>query len=98
MNSADAYISYSIAVFVVVLITGCILNLLEQHYVFQLLGIAFFFTYSIFRSFSIFQNNFNVSPREVYIALLPMLVGISACLISMVLGFWIFPHIRKKAR
>jgi hypothetical protein len=96
MGDVGAYISYSAAVFVIVLLTGCIVNLLKYHFIFQLAGIAFFFTYSIFRLTDWLKTNTNISLRDMYFNILPTLSGISACLISMVLGFWMFPYIRKK--
>lgn len=96
MLDIKMYISYSITVFIVILISGCILNLLKYHFVFQIFGIAFFFTYLVFNSiFEIWHKN-DVNLNEVYIMSLPMLTGVSACLISMALGFWIFPPIRKR--
>lgn len=92
----DVYISYSIAVFVIVFLSGLIVNLLEKHYIFQLLGIAFFFMYTILKSLSILNIDDNISFKEFYITSLPMLMGIAACLISMVLGFWLFPTIRDR--
>ena len=92
----DKDISYSIAVFMVIFLAGLALNLLRRHYIFQLLGIAFLFMYTVIRSVYILQVNVDITFREFYISSLPMLMGISACLTSMVLGFWLFPHIRRK--
>ena len=88
--------SYSIAVFVIILIAGCAVNLLVQHYIFQLLGIAFFFTYIIINSAMFVENTYDVAFTDLFYRSLPSLFGISACLISMTLGFWIFPSIRSK--
>lgn len=96
MLDSASIISYSIWVFVIVLISGCILNLLKQHYIFQLAGIAFFFTYAVFKSMGIMRHTPDASFRELYFASLPMLTGTSACLASMLAGFWIFPSIRRK--
>ena len=89
---------YSIALFAIVLTSGCIVNLLKQHFVFQLIGIAFFFTYSLLECFFLIQKNPYVGIRELYYVLLPHLAGISACLISMAAGFWVFPPIRRRVK
>lgn len=96
MYGAEAALSYSISVFIIVLISGCVINLLRQHHIFQLTGIAFFFTYFVIKSVSNFQKNPHLSASDFFLTSLPMLMGISACLISMVIGFWIFPYVRKK--
>lgn len=89
---------YLIAVFIVVLISGCAVNLFRRHFVIQLAGIAFLFTYSIFKSFLVVKNTQYINIKEVYFSFLPSLTGIAACLVSMVLGFWVFPHIRKRIK
>jgi len=91
-------LSYSIAVFFIILIAGCAVNLLIQHYIFQLLGIAFFFTYIIVNSAIFVENTPAVTFRDLFYRSLPSLFGISACLISMTLGFWVFPAIRNRVR
>lgn len=88
--------SYSIAVFVVILISGCIINLLEQHYIIQLAGIALFFAFPLFRLLAETMDSPVISMGKIVSLFLPSLMGISACLISMVLGFWVFPQIRKR--
>ncbi len=88
--------SYSIAVFIIILIAGCAVNLLVQHYIFQLLGIAFFFTYIIINSAIFLESTYDAVFTDLFYRSLPSLSGISACLISMTLGFWIFPSIRIK--
>jgi len=88
--------SYSIAVFFIILVAGCSVNLLKQHYIFQLLGIAFFFTYIVINSTIFLESTLNVTFRDLFYRSLPSLFGISACLISLTLGFWIFPIIRNK--
>ncbi len=90
--------SYSIAVFFIILVAGCAVNLLVQHYIFQLLGIAFFFTYIVINSAVYVENTFDVTFVDLFYRSLPSLFGISACLITMTLGFWLFPSIRKKFR
>lgn len=94
----SAAFSYSIAVFVIVLIAGCAVNLLKEHYIFQLLGIAFFFTYIIINSAISIESSVDVSFRDLFYSSLPLLFGISSCLISMTLGFWLFPAIRDKIK
>ncbi len=94
----SAAVSYSIAVFFIILVSGCAVNLLKEHFVFQLLGIAFFFTYIVINSAFLFENLPDATIKDVFYRSLPSLFGISACLISMTLGFWIFPAIRKKFR
>lgn len=91
-------ISYSIAVFFIILIAGCAVNLLKQHYIFQLLGIAFFFTYIIINSVVFMAGTYDATFNNLFYRSLPSLFGISACLISMTLGFWIFPSIRTRFR
>lgn len=91
-------LSYSIAVFFIILIAGCAVNLLVQHYIFQLLGIAFFFTYIIINSTVYVENTTGTTVTALFYRSLPSLFGISACLISMTLGFWIFPSVRNKIR
>lgn len=88
--------SYSIAVFFIILIAACAVNLLKQHYVFQLLGIAFFFTFIVVNSATFLESTAEVTFRDLFYRSLPSLFGISACLISMTLGFWIFPSLREK--
>lgn len=90
--------SYSIAVFIIIFVAGCAVNLLKQHYVFQLLGIAFFFTYIIINSAIYMESAPESTFQELYYRYLPSLFGMSACLISMTIGFWIYPVLRKKFR
>ncbi|HEY5583658.1 MAG TPA: hypothetical protein VIK78_04100 [Ruminiclostridium sp.] len=90
--------SYSIAVFFIILISGCAVNLLKQHFIFQLLGIAFFFTFIVINSAIFLENAPEVTFQDLFYRSLPSLFGISACLISMTLGFWIFPAIRDKVK
>jgi hypothetical protein len=92
----DSSISYSIAVFIVVLLSASILNLYRQHYIFQITGIAFLFLTGVIKMTSLIKNNEIVSLSQLYFVLLPILSGISACLVSMSLGFWIFPFVRRK--
>ncbi|GAE87472.1 hypothetical protein [Acetivibrio straminisolvens] len=94
--NADLSISYSIAVFIVVLLAASILNLLKEHYIFQITGIAFLFMIGIIRMTSTILSNSVVSLSQLYFSLLPILSGIGACLFSMSLGFWVFPIIRRK--
>ncbi len=91
-------LSYSIAVFFIILVAGCAVNLLRQHYIFQLLGIAFFFTYILINSAIFIESAYDATFTELFYRSLPSLFGISACLISMTLGFWIFPSIRNKVK
>jgi hypothetical protein len=91
-------LSYSIAVFLIIMVAGCAVNLLRQHYLFQILGIAFFFTYLVINSAVYVESVSSTTFQAVFYRSLPSLFGISACLISMTLGFWIFPVIRGKFR
>ena len=91
-------IGYSIALFAIVLTAGCIVNLLKQHFIFQIIGIAFFFTYSIINCFILLEDKPAATIGDLYFVVLPQMTGISACLISMVIGFWIFPLIRRKIK
>ncbi len=88
--------SYSIGVFIIVLISGCAVNFIRQHYIIQLTGIAVLFTCTVLRLAHFVNTNMYTSLIDAYNISLPMLSGISACLVSMALGFWIFPVIRKK--
>lgn len=90
--------SYSIAVFFIIFFSGCAVNLLKQHYLFQLLGIAFFFTYILINSTIYIESLSDPTFKELFYRSLPSLFGISACLISMTLGFWIFPTLRSRFR
>lgn len=89
---------YSMGLFVIVLTAGCIVNLLKQHYIFQIIGIAFFFTLSIINCFLLLQDKPGATIWDLYFVILPHMTGISACLISMAAGFWIFPQIRRKIK
>lgn len=88
--------SYSIAVFLIIFIAGCSVNLLRQHYIFQLIGIAFFFTYIVVNSAIMVENTISVTFQQLFYSSLPSLFGMSACLICLALGVWIFPSIRNK--
>lgn len=88
--------SYSIAVFLIIFIAGCSVNLLKQHYIFQLIGIAFFFTYIVINSAMIVESTAGVTFYQIFYRSLPSLFGMSACLISLALGVWIFPAIRSR--
>ncbi len=96
--SMELSITYSIAFFIVVLFSACVLNLFEQHYVFQITGIAFLFMIAVVRITIIVGSDVEVSFSNIYSEILPALFSISACLISMSLGFWIFPYVRKKIK
>ncbi len=91
-------VSYSIAVFVLVLISASILNLLKQHFIFQITGIAFLFMFMIVKISILFKEDLNILLVDLYYTVLPILTAIGACLVSMALGFWIFPPIRKILR
>ena len=88
--------SYSIAVFMIIFVAGCSVNLLKQHYIFQLIGIAFFFTYIVVNSAILVDNTVNITFYQLFYKSLPSLFGMSACLICLALGVWIFPEIRSK--
>lgn len=90
--------SYSIAVFIIIFIAGFAVNLLKQHYIFQLLGIAFFFTYIIINSAVYMERTSETTFKTLFFRSMPSLFGISACLITMTLGFWLYPVLRKKIR
>ncbi len=90
--------SYSIAVFIIIFIAGFAVNLLKQHYIFQLLGIAFFFTYIIINSAFYMERTSETTFKTLFFRSMPSLFGISACLITMTLGFWLYPVLRKKIR
>lgn len=90
--------SYSIAVFIIIFIAGFAVNLLKQHYIFQLLGIAFFFTYIIINSAVYMERTSETTFKTLFFRLMPSLFGISACLITMTLGFWLYPVLRKKIK
>ncbi|AEY65490.1 hypothetical protein [Clostridium sp. BNL1100] len=90
--------SYSIAVFIIIFIAGFAVNLLRQHYIFQLLGIAFFFTYIIINTAVYMERTSETTFQTLFLRSMPSLFGISACLITMTLGFWLYPVLRKKIR
>lgn len=98
MNHPGFYISYSIAVFIIVLLSANVVNLLKQHYVFQLTGIAFFFTVFTVRCGMAFEGDPDHAIPSLLLTSLPLFSGICACLISMVLGFCVFPVIRKRMK
>lgn len=89
-------ISYSIAVFFIILFSASVLNLIKQHYVFQIIGITFLFLYSITKITLMIRNNEDIIFNDIYFAILPALSAIAACFVGMSLGFWVFPFIRKK--
>jgi len=88
-------IDYSISAFFVVLISASILNLLKQHFIFQITGIAFLFMFMIIKVSMLFKSNSNILLADLYYSILPILSSIGACLVAMALGFWIFPPIRR---
>lgn len=96
MYAAETCVSYSVTVFIIVFIAGCIVNLLKSHFVFQLTGITFFFTYALIKVNSIIRQSVEIQAGELFYGVLPLLSGISACLVSMVLGFLVFPRIRRR--
>lgn len=91
-------ISYSIAVFFLVLISASILNLLKEHFIFQITGIAFLFMFMVVKVSILFKENPNILLIDLYYSILPILTAIGACLVSLALGFWIFPPIRRFLR
>lgn len=95
MISTSFDFSYAIVVFVIVFIAGNVINLLKYHFVLQLAGIAFLFTCFTFRSISFINSGYILTANQMLYLALPMFTAISACLISMVLGFWIFPPLRR---
>ncbi len=90
--------SYSIGVFIIIFLAGFAVNLLKRHYIFQLVGIAFFFTYIIVNSAVYIERTAQTSFQTIFFRSMPSLFGISACLISMTLGFLLYPVLRKKIR
>ena len=78
-----------------VLISASILNLLKQHFIIQVTGIAFLFMFMIIKVSMELQSNSNILLVDLYYSILPILSGIGACLVAMALGFWIFPPIRR---
>lgn len=79
----------------VVLISASVLNLLKQHFIFQVTGIAFLFMFTIVKVSMLFKSDSNIKLADLYYTILPILSGIGACLVAMALGFWIFPPIRR---
>lgn len=96
MSSIESCLSYSVSVFIVVLVTSCIVNLLDKHYILQLTGIAFFSVYFFFESVSLMKEFNGLDNLQFYQALLSTAAGISACLVSMLMGFLVFPRIRNR--
>lgn len=91
-------INYSISAFFVVLFSASILNLLKQHFIFQVTGIAFLFMVLIIKVSMILKSDSNILLADLYYSILPILSSIGACLVAMALGFWIFPPIRRILR
>jgi len=73
------------------LLSASVLNLLKEHYIFQITGIAFLFIIGVIRMTLAVLDDTVVSLSQLYFTLLPILSAIAACLVSMSLGFWIFP-------
>lgn len=94
--SIDLSISYSIAFFLIALISTSVLNLFKQHYIFQITGIAFLFVSVLVKTLFIIRADSNVLFSKIYLDMLPILSSIGACIVSMALGFWVFPPIRRK--
>ncbi len=97
MPPSPAFFNYIIAMFFIVFIAACALNLLKQHYIYQLVGIAFFFVFFTFRLLSSLKKGI-ISLEYIISLSLVALSGISACLAAMALGFWIFPLVRNRFR
>lgn len=97
MPDSIAFTNYVIAVFFIVFIASCVLNLLKQHYIFQLTGITFFLLFFTVKLLIAFRKG-DLPEGFVITLAMPALSGISACFTAMVLGFWIFPAIRNKFR
>ena len=91
-------INYSISVFFVVLLSASVLNLLKQHFIFQVTGIAFLFMFMIIKVSVLFKSNSDILLVDLYYSILPVLTAIGACLVAMAFGFWIFPPIRRVLR
>lgn len=87
---------YSIGVFIIILLSGCVVNLLRHHYIIQLTGISILFIYSIIKTVYFIHTYKELDLKDLYLISLPVFSGIAACLISMVLGFWLFPAIRRR--
>ncbi len=85
---------YILAIFLIALTSCCIVNLLRQHYIIQLAGISFLITYLVLRLYYLSRSD--VTLNEFLNCSIPAMTGIAACLTGMVLGFWVFPPIRKK--
>jgi len=94
----DSIISYSFDVFIVIFIAGCAINLLEKHYIVQLCGIAFLIMITAVKALALIASYPELSRIQALSLFLPMTAGISACLASMLLGFWLFSPLRKKFR
>ncbi len=98
MNDINTCIVYSLSAFIVAFIAASSVNLLKQHFVIQLSGLTFLFISAIVKSLFIFINYPDISVRSLIFSLMPILSCMSACLTSMVLGFLIFPGIRRKIK
>lgn len=88
--------TYSLVAFIIVLIAGCAINLLKRHYILQIIGIAYAVVLSVIKTALFVKRAPFASFREVYLLILPDISMGLACLVSMALGFWIFPHIRRR--
>jgi len=89
------YFIFSCGIYCGFTVSFC-LNLLKEHYIFQITGIAFLFIIGVIRMTLAVLDDTVVSLSQLYFTLLPILSAIAACLVSMSLGFWIFPIIRNK--
>lgn len=88
--------TYSLLAFIIVLIAGCAINLLKRHYILQILGIAYAIVLSVIKTALFVKDRPFAAFREIYLLILPDISLGLACLISMAIGFWLFPHIRRK--
>lgn len=92
----DNIISYSFYVFIIIFIAGCAINLLEKHYIVQLSGVAFFILITAVKACGLVITYSKLSQIQIYSLFIPAAAGISSCLISMLLGFWLFSPLRRK--
>ncbi len=88
--------AYSAGVFLIILVSGCVINLLERHFIVQLAGLAFLFFCIFIKICSFINTKSDFSLAKLYPLYLPFISGILACLISMFLGFKVFPAVRSK--
>lgn len=87
---------YSILSFFIVLIAGCSINLIKQHYVLQIIGTIYSLIMLIIRTTITLKEMPDIGIKQLCISILPFISLTAACLLSMAIGLWIFPNNERK--